>query len=493
MEAGVSVSTETLAGAENKYGVELNGINVIPEHERGGAPRSQFWPWFASNVSVFGISMAAFVFGFGLNFFQSLAAAVIGIVFSFTLVGIVSLAGKRASAPTMAVSRAAFGVHGNALPTIVSYLLLVGWEIVLVALSTLATATVLGTLGWATGDGVKIVAFLVVVAIVVFAGVVGFRFVMRLQTFITIASLILTAMYMVLTLGSIKMDVVTSAAAGTPEAFIGAIVFAMTGFGIGWVNCGADYSRYLPRNASGKALFGWTTFGASVAPVILILYGLLLVASSSDLQTAIGSDPAGALTTILPNSAVVLLPFLFVVLMGQIGGASLDIYSSGLALLSLGLRIPRYLAAGVDGVLMILGSIYVLWIADSFFGPFQGFLYLLGVPMAAWAGAFIADMISRKRDYSEADLFTSKGRYGSIGWPAFGTMIVATIVGWGLVVSFYSEPWLAWQGYLLSAIGITSDSPWYYSNIGILAALGIGFFGTLVLGRARIARQEAAA
>lgn len=476
---------------EQKLGVELHGINVIPEAERGGTPRSLFWPWAAANISVFGISMAAFVFGFGISFVQALAAATIGIVFSFSLVGLVSLAGKRASAPTMIISRAAFGVRGNALPTIVSYLLLVGWEIVLVSLATLATSTVLDRLGWASGDGVKIIAFIGVAGIVVYAGVIGFKFVMRLQTWITIISVALTVLYIAFTIGEVQWSALGDAPGGSFQSFLGAIIFAMTGFGIGWVNCGADYSRYLPRKSSGGAIVGWTVFGASVAPLILVIYGLLLVSTSPDLANAIGSDPVGALTSLLPTSFLILLPFLIVVCLGCIGGAALDIYSSGLALLTLGLKVPRPVAAGLDGVLMILGSIYVVWIADTFFGPFQGFLYLLGVPMAAWVGAFVADMATRRGDYADDDLFDARGRYGSVGWPAFLSMVVGTVVGWGLVVSFYEEPWLTWQGYLLPVLGITQDSPWYFANIGVLVALVLGFAGQLAFGRGRIRRQEA--
>ncbi|MGE5287041.1 MAG: cytosine permease [Micromonosporaceae bacterium] len=47
---------------------------------------------------------------------------------------------ERGSAPTMAASRAAFGVRGNALPAGVSYLLLVGWETVLGVIVALAIA-----------------------------------------------------------------------------------------------------------------------------------------------------------------------------------------------------------------------------------------------------------------------------------------------------------------------------------------------------------------
>ena len=41
--------------------VETNGIDIITEAERTGKPSDLFWPWFAANVSVFGISYAAFV------------------------------------------------------------------------------------------------------------------------------------------------------------------------------------------------------------------------------------------------------------------------------------------------------------------------------------------------------------------------------------------------------------------------------------------------
>lgn len=475
---------------EQKLGVEENGINVIPEAERKGKPSDLFWPWAAANISVFGISMAAFIFGFGISFWQAVVATLVGVTFSFFLVGLVSLAGKHASAPTMVISRAPFGVRGNAFPTAVSYLLLVGWEIVLVALGTLATATVFDRLGWGSGDAVKIGAFVVIAGIVVYAGVVGFHFLMRLQTWITGVSIALTVVYIAFTLDEVDWDAITSAPSGPWQAFLGAVIFAMTGFGIGWVNCGADYSRYLPRGANGRAIVGWTTFGASISPLVLVLFGLLLVASDPDLAAAIGADPIGALTAALPTNALILLLFLVVVTLGFIGGAVLDIYSSGLALLTLGLKVPRPVAAGIDGVLMVLGTIYVVWIADTFFGPFQGFLYLLGVPMAAWVGAFVADMALRSRDYAQDDLYTPTGRYGSIGWPAFGSMVVGTVAGWGLVVSFFDEPWLTWQGYLLDLLGVTDQSPWYYANIGVLVALAVGFLGTLLLGRAAVRRQE---
>jgi NCS1 family nucleobase:cation symporter-1 len=479
---------------EQKLGVEENGINVIPESERKGKPADLFWPWAAANISVLGISYAAFILYFGVGFWQATVAALIGITFSFLLTGFVSLAGKHASAPTMVISRAAFGVRGNALPTAVSYLLLVGWEIVLVALATLATSTVFDRLGWASGNGTKVVAFVLVAGTVIVAGVIGFDLIMRMQTWITVLTAVFTVGYIALTVDEVHWDVVSSTPSGSTQAFFGAVIFAMTGFGLGWVNCGADYSRYLPRNASGKGIVAWTTFGASIAPAILVVYGLLLAASGLTLDDgtalldAIGANPIGALTELLPTWY--LIPFILVVLMGLIGGAVLDIYSSGLALLVLGLRIPRWAAAGVDGVLMLIGTIYVVWVADDFFGPFQGFLYTLGVPIAAWVGVFLADMALRRKDYAQADLYDAAGRYGAFNGVGVGMMLIGTFLGWGLVVNTYAS-WLDWQGYLLGSIGIDENSAWYFSNIGIAVAIAVGFVGMFLFGRSAVRRQEA--
>jgi purine-cytosine permease-like protein len=480
----------------NALEIEQNGLNVIPESERRGTPREQFWPWAASNISVFGISYAGFILGFGLNFAQALIAAVVGIVFSFSLVGIIALAGKRGSAPTLVLSRAVFGVKGNALPTLFSYLLLVGWETVLVALGVLATDTVSAKLGWTLGEnniGVKGIAFVVIVGIVISSGVYGFNFIMRVQKWITLASILLTGTFIALTAGSINFAAVGAGAGGDAPAVVAGIVFAMTGFGIGWVNGGADYSRYLPRNASGKAIFGWTTFGASIAPIVLIVYGLMLSLSNTDIGANIGYDPIGALTLALPQSASwFLVPYLLVVLLGFMGGAILDIYSSGLNLLTLGLKLKRPQAAAIDGVLMVIGVSYFVFVADNFFWPFQAFLYLLGVPMAAWAGIFIADMIQRKKNYDDAALYSATGRYGAYNWGSIAILAVAAFVGFGFVASPDQEiTWTLWEGYLYAALGINGDnSSWYWSNMGVLLAIVVGFVGKLALGGAAVKKQE---
>jgi NCS1 family nucleobase:cation symporter-1 len=486
----VSSTARTGSAPQRPLGLETNGINVIREDERKGSPASLFWPWFAANISVLGLSYGAYVLAFGISFWQACIAGLIGIVVSFLLVGFIAVAGKRGSAPTLVLSRAAFGVQGNKLPALVSWILNVGWEIVLTVLATLATATVFSRLGWSSGDVTKVIAFLVITVLIVGSAALGFEVIMRLQAVITVVTGILTVIYFILVADKIHWSAVSALPAGSTQAVIGATVLVITGFGLGWVNTGADYSRYLPRRTSGGAVVWWTTFGASIAPVFLLGFGLLLAGSSKSLSTAINSDPIGALTTILPTWFLV--PFVIVAVLGLVGGAVLDIYSSGLTLLAAGLRVPRWSAALFDGVLMIIGTIYVVFFSSNFIGPFEGFLITLGVPIAAWCGVMLADIVLRRAPYSEADLFSSSGRYGTVRWVPVALLVIGTVVGWGLVVNTYAS-WLSWQGFLLAPFGLGGKTgAWEYANLGVIAALVVAFVGWLLLGRSAIRRQEAA-
>jgi purine-cytosine permease-like protein len=144
-------------------------------------------------------------------------------------------------------------------------------------------------------------------------------------------------------------------------------------------------------------------------------------------------------------------------------------------------------AASIDGVIMTIGTIYLVWFASDFFVPFQGFLITLGVPVAVWSGLFVADVLLRK-SYTEKELFDANGRYGAYNFKSIGLILFGTVIGWGLVTNLLA-PWLSWQGYLLTFFG-GKEGQWAYANLGVIAALLIGFIGHILLSRKQIRRQE---
>jgi len=465
--------------------LELNGTNIIAESERGGKASSLFWPWCGANVSLLALSYGSFFLGFGISFWQATAAAILGTLLSFLLVGVSSLAGKKSNAPTMVLSRAAFGVKGNLIPGMLSYLIFVGWETVLISLATLATGTVFIRVGGLDENLAMVLGFAIAVSLTVSAGVLGHSVIMKLQRYLTIITIVMTAVYIALTIDQVDWAQVTSMKSGSAQGFIGALIFAATGIGLGWVNSAADYSRYLPRSVSSSSVVGWTVFGASIVPIILVIFGAALAGSSEDLAGAIAEDPIGALTTLLPTWYLVI--FALVAILGLVGGAILNLYSSGLTLISIGLPVKRHVAASLDALIMLIGVIYFVWVADDFFYPFQGFLITLGVPVAAWSAIFVTDVLLRK-GYDEQDLYRINGRYGAWNFTSISVLVVATIVGWGFVTNGFAS-WLTWQGYFLGVIG-GKEGEWAYSNLGVFFALAIGSVGYAVLARKTIERQE---
>jgi len=102
----------------------------------------------------------------------------------------------------------------------------------------------------------------------------------------------------------------------------------------------------------------------------------------------------------------------------------------------------------------------------------------------------LADILLRRRDYAEPELYDPRGRYGAVQTDALVLVVIGTALGWGLVTNSLAG-WLTWQGYLLQPINLGGRAgAWAYSNIGVLVALLLGFLGTLILAPRRVRRQE---
>jgi lysylphosphatidylglycerol synthetase-like protein (DUF2156 family) len=112
----------------------------------------------------------------------------------------------------------------------------------------------------------------------------------------------------------------------------------------------------------------------------------------------------------------------------------------------------------------------------------------LGVPISAWAGIMIADIMLRKRNYDDASLFNPKGLYGRFRVPTLLTFAVATVVGFGFVTNT-AAGWLNWQGYFMAAVGGKAGL-WAGANLGVIMALVLGFVGYVIFQRRAVRIQE---
>ncbi|MEV7693423.1 cytosine permease [Microbacterium sp. NPDC089189] len=472
------MSNEAQAPTGARPTVETNGVNPVPDAERRGTPRGLFAVWFAWNISILGISYGIFVFSLGLNVWQTILAGTIGYAVSCALVGILAVGGPRTGLPTLVQTRFAFGIRGNVVPAFFAYLSNMGWKVTIITLASTTGANLFAVLWpavFADADGgantvTVVVWFVLVLAVTMAVAVVGHEFIMKIEVWISWVTSIFTVVFLAFVLPEVNWGALGDTPAGPFLTFIGGIIMAMTMVGIGFLNYGGDFARYLPRNTPARGVIGWTTLGLALPVVVLLIVGALLVGSNPALGDAAASDPIGALTALLP--LWFFIPFSIVIVISLVSAAITGIYSSGLALMAVGFPLKRSWTTAINALIIAAGAFYLLFISTSFLATFQSFLSLIAVMMGTLGGIQLTDFIRQRRMGWNPAMAQPKGYGGRNGrWTALVSLAVGTIVGLGTVTS--ADPNFApVTGFLLTPEA--RDGVLGASNIGVVLAMVLG-------------------
>ncbi|MFE6059031.1 cytosine permease [Streptomyces sp. NPDC056431] len=418
------------AGATHDGAMETRGLEPVPDAERTGRVRELFPTWVAANISVLLLTMGAGLIVFnGLNFWQVLAVAVAAPVLSYGIVGLISIAGKRGGAPGMALSRAVFGQRGNLFPGALIWVARWGWETINAVTGAYAVLTVLDLL-----FGVKSNTFLIVVTLLLFVtctflvsglGINALRVCSKWSTYLFGAFSVLVLVYLV---ANTDWSAVFDKPAGSTAMMIAGIGTIAAG-GISWVPSGPDFTRYLPRTASSKAMVGSTVGGAGIVVLPMVLMGAVMAVATPDLASA--QDPVSFIGELLPMWISV--PYLVIALIGMLLINSMSMYSAGFTAQTLGIKVSRAAAVSVNAVISLIFGFLLMVVATSFIGSFISFLTLLAVAFSAWIGVFGVDML-RRRSYDAVALMdttrTSAYWYrGGFAWQAMTAWAVALLTG----------------------------------------------------------------
>lgn len=457
--------------------IETNGVNPVPDNERYGRPFDLFPVWFSWNISIFGITLGIYVFGLGLSVWQAMLAGVIGYFLSCALVGILAVGSVRTGLPTLVQSRLAFGYHGNKLPTFFGYLANMGWKVTLLSMATTTLADLVANLvpGLLNDKGMPVAGctlgcFAVVLLLTMNGAIYGHQLIIKIEKAIAWLTGIFTIVYLFFFIPNINFSALSSAPSGSFATFVGGIVLSMTMVGLGFLNYGGDYARYLPRKTPARGVIFWTTTGIAVPVSVLLILGVMLAVGNPALLEKANHEPLAALTGILPFWFYV--PFSLIVIISLISAGMTGIYSSGLALLALGVPMTRLATTILNGVIIALGAYYLLFISDSFVSTFQSFLALISVVMGTWGAIEMVDLLRQKRIGWDCKLALAPGEGGeSVRWTAFGSLIFASLIGLGTITS--SDPYIAHAVSFLLPAG-SETSVFARANIGLVAAMIIG-------------------
>ena len=112
---------------------------------------------------------------------------------------------------------------------------------------------------------------------------------------------------------------------------------------------------------------------------------------------------------------------------------------------------------------------------------------MIGVPVAAWSGIFVSDILIRRIAYHEISLSRAYGFYKSVNWVNLSAWVAGSGLGYGLI---YSEQLgFGWTGYLADLM--VNQEFWATTSFGLIIAFAFGSLVPVVAGIPRIKRQEA--
>ena len=91
------------------------------------------------------------------------------------------------------------------------------------------------------------------------------------------------------------------------------------------------------------------------------------------------------------------VPFSIVIVISLVSAAITGMYSSGLALMAVGVPLRRSVTTAFNAVIIAAGAFYLLFISTSFLATFQSFLSLIAVMMGTMGGIQLVDFIRQRR------------------------------------------------------------------------------------------------
>jgi nucleobase:cation symporter-1, NCS1 family len=460
------------------FHVEQRGIDFIPERERWATPRALAGLWAGASVNVEYLVYGAILMTFGFSLAGAIVLIVLGNL-SWVLLGLASLQGPVAGTTTFTINRAPFGPRGSKAIALCNWLTMIGFEaegLILIVGAGLVLAAK-GGVGPSTGLKVGLIAGAAVVqAVLPFLGHATMTRVLRWLV------LPFVAIYVVLAGLSVGHVHATASAGTTWQTWTAGLAFTIALSGLGWTENGNDYSRYLPRTVSSRSVVGWLFVATALPEIALMTLGALVFSFVGTDATWQLANPFAAFAGAHALPGWFVVTFMVFVVIQLFGINSLDLYSSGVTLQAMGLRIRRYHAVLLDSA-VCLGITFYAVFNSQFSTLLKDFVTIVIVWIAPWCGIFLADWLLRRNRYDPLGLQRTDATSpywwrDGIGWPALFAQVIgglAALLGSGAT---FLPDWLR-------ALSFHTGG----ADVSVFLGLGVGAGAYALLAGGAVRRQ----
>ena len=426
--------------------LEERGILPIESDRRYGAAWRMFTVWFAPNVETSGIFVGAIGAALGLGMVWGTVAIVVGTVAGSAPVALLCAWGPTTGAGQLPAARLPFG-RAVVVPAVVQWLSSIAWD------------AIVGLFGGEALQYLLHLPFAAGVAIVIVAegliAIVGHELIHVVEVG---ASVVVGALFVVLSVKILTHPGLTPAAAAAHgRLFAGALILMVTlafSNGISWASYASDYSRYLPRSTSRRAVF-WYTLGGLVASYVWM----------EEIGLAAGrfltDDTAAGIDRLVGGGALGVVVLLGVAL-GAVASNTMNDYTGSLAMQTLNVRLRRPVTAA-----MVMACAYglVLWLhAGSVVTRFTDLLLF----SSYWLAPFVAIVVIDWRRRGEA---VERDMRHIVHWERLG-------YGWGalaaLVAGFAAAiPFMDASGVVVGPVAHALDGGDLAYYVGFLVAAAV--------------------
>jgi nucleobase:cation symporter-1, NCS1 family len=392
-----SVSSDTgIDVREGTYGervvaVEPGGAEFIPLADRHGRPLNLFWTWTSPNMefaTVF-VGMIGVLF-FGLSFWSTVLAVVLGTGLGSISQGLLSAPGPRYGVPQMVLSRLGFGYWGNVFPAGINAVVAgVGWF----AVNSVSGALALNALTHMP----EVLCLLIVVALQLVVAFFGHNLI---HVFERYAFPLLVVIFLITAVVMLGKGHPSAPHQTLPGGFL-IELGATFGYAVGWNPYASDYTRYFKPDVNKKAIAWWSGLGVFLSCILLETVGAAAATIPSVAKGAF-DNPTGAFTGALPTWLGDLT--LVAIVIGGIAANALNIYSGAISFNALGFKLPLSIRRAI--VALGFGTIgfFVGWSGLHNAGAdYNNFLLIISYWIAPWLAVMFSDMFLRARRKESAD------------------------------------------------------------------------------------------
>ncbi len=402
--------------------IERRTIDVIPDDERHGNPSNQFTLWFGANMQITAIVDGALAVVFGADAIWAIIGLLIGNALGGIVMALHSAQGPRLGLPQMISSRAQFGVFGAVVPLVLVVLMYLGFA----ATGTVLAGQAVNAILHLDEPAIGIVVFGALTAVVAVTGYKLIHTVGRIATVLGIIGFSYLAV-------RLFADYDIASVVGVKPFEFATFLLAIS-LGAGWqLTFGpyvADYSRYLPRDTSGRATF-WSTFAGSViGSSWSMTIGVLVAAVAGDAFL----DDQVAFIGQLAGPAVLALAIYLVIVVGKLTVNCLNAYGGFMSVLTTVTAFNRQtrVSSGARAAYIVgftvVSMVIALAASADFLTNFKNFVLTLLMVFTPWSAINLTDyyLISRERVDIPA-LYDPDGRYGRWNVTALSCYIIGIL------------------------------------------------------------------